>query len=367
MLAVLIVGQSLMSFHFGMLPALRRIPLLLVVTMLQPLLELALVLAVRANGGGAAAMLTATAASALCVATVGWIVLLLRRPITGPGIPVSEEPVATMNNVLHYGRRIFFVTLLIALFGQIDQFLLGWLKDPSVVAPYALVIKLQALVAAVAITITGIVAPRIAGAGRESLAMYRQWLVFLAVLQLGAALVLAVLAPQVFGAINPAYTDDALVLVAMAPFLLLASIAPLPSVTLNQTGHAASRLRVALITLAVNIILDLALIPSLGVYGAVIATTVAFSYYVLRHHQLLTAALTADADPHTPRVHAELVRGVIVALSVTAIAVLIRTMLENVTDGSVSDVTIVLVAGGAAAIIHLWWTSRIIRRPPLGG
>ena len=75
-LALLVVAQSLIAFHFGALPSLRRIRLLLFVTVLQPAVELTLVLLVRARDGGAEEMLLATAVAALGVSLLAWLLLL---------------------------------------------------------------------------------------------------------------------------------------------------------------------------------------------------------------------------------------------------------------------------------------------------
>lgn len=364
MLALLIVAQSLIAFQFGSLPALRRIRLLLFVTIAQPVGELALVLVVRANGGEAAQMLLATAASALVVSLLAWLALLAPGRAAARDVPDGTgAELATLSMVAHYGRRIFLVSLLIAVFGQIDQFVIGIFRPLAEVAPYALAIKVQALVAAPAITIAGIVAPRIAGAGVLALAMYRQWLAFLVTLNLGAVLVIVVLAPELFGAIGEAYGDEWGILVALAPFLLLSTVAPLPSITLNQTGHAGERLRIAAITVAVNAVLDLALVPWIGAWGAAIATTVAFSYYFARHHGLVERSLAPSAAVTPRSIRPLLIRGALVATGVALLAALVRIALDASLEDP-GDILVLLVAGGIAAVVQVAWSVRIVRGVP---
>lgn len=361
MLAALVVAQGLLTFHFGALPSLRRIRLLVLVTVAQPAGELALVLLVRARGGGAGEMLLATAGSGAVVAVLAWALLLAPGRAAAREVPdAAPGQLETLGTVAAYGRRIFLVSLLIAVFGQVDQFIIGAFRPLAEVAPYALAIKVQALVAAPAITIAGIVAPRIAGAGAGALALYRQWLGFLVVFNLGAILTLGVLAPETFGAIGGQYRADWPLLVAMLPFVLLSSVAPLPSITLNQTGHASSRLRIAAITLALDVGLDLALVPWLGAYGAAIATTVAFGYYLARHHGLLERALIADAPRGVRPLGAILARGALVAAAVAALAAGVRLAL-HATLGDPADLLVLLVAGGAAAAVHTAWSARMLR------
>lgn len=364
MLALLVVTQGLLTFHFGLLPSLRRIRLLLLVTVLQPVGELALVLAVRARGGDAGEMLLATAISGCVVSLIAWVLLLAPGRAAAADVPDAAPGAAVkLSAVASYGRNIFLVSLLIAVFGQVDQFVIGLFRPLAEVAPYALALKVQALVAAPAIVIAGIVAPRIAGAGAQARALYHQWLGFLVVFNLGAVLTVAVLAPETFGAIGGQYRNAWPLLVAMAPFLFLSAVAPLPSITLNQTGHASGRRRIAAITLALDIALDLALVPWLGAYGAAIATTVAFAYYLVRHHALLEAALApAEALDGSRSLRSVLIAGCAVAIVAAAAAALVRELLHRWLEAP-SDVLVVLVAGGVAAALHCIWCARLVRQP----
>lgn len=362
MLALLVVAQSLIAFHFGALPSLRRIRLLVLVTVLQPVAELTLVLWARARGGGPEEMLLATALSALGVSVLAWVVLLAPGRAASRDVPdLGERERATMSMVYRYGLSIFLVSLLIAVFGQVDQFVIGAFHPLEEVAPYALVLKLQALVGAIAIAVAGIVAPRIAGAGIDALRLYRDWLGFLLVLGMGEIAVLAVLSGEALGTIGSQYRGDSHLLVGMGLFLLLTTVAPLPTIALNQTGHAGDRLRIAGITLAINLALDLALVPWLGAWGAVIATSIAYAYYFVRHHRLLQRTLREDALQPPPRMDHLVVKGALVALLAAAIAAFVRHALGLA--GYERDVLVLLVAGAAGAIPVLVVASRLVRRP----
>lgn len=361
-LALLMVAQSLIAFHFGALPSLRRIRLLLLVTVLQPPAELTLVLLVRARDGGAEAMLLATALSALGVSLLAWLLLLAPGRAAAPDVPVAPRAEhATLRKVRDYGLRIFLVSLLIALIGQLDQFVIGLFHPLAEVAPYALAIKLEALIAAPAITVAAIVAPRIAGAGADALRLYRRWLAFLIAIGLGAVAVVATLSAETFGAISAQYRQESDLLVALAPFMLLSALAPLPSIALNQTGHAGERLRVAAITLAINLVLDVALVPPLGAWGAAVGTTVAFGYYFVRHHRLLERALREEFQHPSPRLDGIIIRAALAAAGAAALAVTIRGAMHAA--GVPSDLAVLLIAGGVPALLATWWSSRIVRRP----
>lgn len=364
--APLLAGLGAMSFLFGSLPSMRRIRLLLVVTVVQPLLELGLVIWVLTSDGDRTGMvLLASAGAAIVAAVIGYVALLVRPSAMLPSV-TSSEPAATLADVLHYSRRIFLVLLLMMVFGQLDQFVIQAFHGAADVAPYALAIKLQALVIAPAITITGIVAPRVAGAGVHALHIYRRWLTGFVVVYLGAAFVFAVLARDVFTAINPAYRGDANVLVALLPFIFLGAVSTLPSVSLNQIGYAGSRLRIVVVALGINIVLDLALVPWLAAFGAAIGTTVAFAYYAWAHHRRLDAALLAASDSPAPKRSPGLVLvpGAVSAIVVTAVAYCLKRWIEllEIDNARGEAITIVLVSAGVAAAMHLFVTAQLLRR-----
>ena len=79
------------------------------------------------------------------------------------------------------------------------------------------------------------------------------------------------------------YEESAGVLRALAPFILLQGIAPLVSLSVNYMGEARRRVPIAIGTVLLNLGIDLALIPGLGVVGGAIGTDVAYMLYVPAH------------------------------------------------------------------------------------
>ncbi len=174
------------------------------------------------------------------------------------------------------------------------------------------------------------------------------------------------LSVELFGAIGAQYRGESELLVAMGPLLVLSALAPLPSIALNQIGHAGERLRVAAITLAINLVLDLALVPSLGAWGAVVGTTVAFTFYFVRHHRLLDRALREGVEQPGLHVREVVVRAILVATGAALLAAAIRGTLDAA--GAPSDIVVLLAAGGPPVLLVAWWASRIVlaragRRP----
>ena len=120
--------------------------------------------------------------------------------------------------------------------------------------------------------------------------------------------------------------------------MVLSALAPLPSIALNQIGHAGERLRVAAITLAINLVLDVALVPALGAWGAVVGTTVALTFYLVRHHRLLDRALRDEVPQPGLQLREVVVHAALVATGAALLAAAIRGTLDAA--GAPSDIAV---------------------------
>ncbi|MBC7460372.1 MAG: polysaccharide biosynthesis protein, partial [Thermoleophilia bacterium] len=315
----------------------------------------------HARGGGPIEMLLAAAAGAAVGGVIGYLSLLVRREGMRSWAEHAAE-VVRLRNVLTYGGQLFLVLLLMMVFGQLDQFVIKGFHGDAAVAPYALVIKLQAMLIAPAITITSIVAPRIAGAGAAGAAAYRQWLAFFVIVQLGLCGMVGVVAPDLFAAINPDYRNDWGILLAMLPFLLLSGLATLPSVTMNQLGRARARQRIAIIAVLLNVVLDFSLVPSLNAYGAAIGTTVAYAWYVFAHHRLVERALLEQAVVRPPSLTPVLVRGLGLGAAAVVVGLALRPFAETLADGRAGSLLVILIAGVVPGLVYLALVVRLLRR-----
>ncbi|MGH2908103.1 MAG: polysaccharide biosynthesis C-terminal domain-containing protein, partial [Solirubrobacteraceae bacterium] len=87
------------------------------------------------------------------------------------------------------------------------------------------------------------------------------------------------------------------VLRALAPFVFLNGFGALVSISANYLGEASSRLPVALGTVAINLGLDLFLVPRLGVVGGAVGTDVAYLVYAPAHLYICQRVLRIDLRP----------------------------------------------------------------------
>ena len=73
------------------------------------------------------------------------------------------------------------------------------------------------------------------------------------------------------------------VLQGMAPYVFFAGLTPLVTLTYSYLGEAGLRLRISIVSIVLDSVVTLALLPPLGLTGAVLATDIAAAYYVPVH------------------------------------------------------------------------------------
>jgi O-antigen/teichoic acid export membrane protein len=172
------------------------------------------------------------------------------------------------------GLTMGLTGIVIALYVRSDMLLLSWLKiDPAVIARYGiaynLVIAFQLLPTAIATTIF----PRLASAtGEEARRLARKGM-SLSYLCSALLCVVCFLSPRlVFAPFGGTYSDHAAQVAPLLLIILPISLSQIAMTTLQARNYEVLMLRMAGAVAAVNIGLNLLLIPVLGVRGAILAT-----------------------------------------------------------------------------------------------
>lgn len=185
-----------------------------------------------------------------------------------------------------YGSALLIVDGAYAAFSQVDVLLVGAMLGADAAGLFAAPLRIVTLLAYPAAAITAGVAPRMAAAGadRPAVAPLEAGLSLLLVLGLLAIVpLLAWAGPLVDLVLGSGYGEAADVLRALAPFILLTGPARLLTTSVNYLGDARRRIVVALAALGLNVVLDLILIPRIGIVGAAVGNDVAFALYTLGH------------------------------------------------------------------------------------
>ncbi len=136
---------------------------------------------------------------------------------------------------------------------------------------------------------------------------------------------------------------------ALAPFALLAAISPLLAGAANYLGAARRRIPIALVTLAVNAAIDVALLEQLGIVAAAIGTDVAYVIYVAAHLHLCRDLAGLRLRPLVPplvgSMSAALVMGLVLLAFGTGADLAIPLVVIGGALGTAAYVAVLLVTG----------------------
>ena len=192
---------------------------------------------------------------------------------------------ATSRTALAFGARGQVGNILQFLGVRLDLLLVPALLNLEQAGLYYVAVRVSDLVGQAATASSSFLFPHVAGqADQGDTAMTERVTRMTAIATVVAAIaVAAAAAPIVEGAFGTAYTEG-----IPALFILLAAVVPLSigrllAADLKGRGRPGVVSVAALVSVGVTVVLDLALIPQMGIFGAAVASLVAYS--------LMTAAL----------------------------------------------------------------------------
>ena len=225
----------------------------------------------------------------VCAITASFLTTLYQLVAVVPPVTaeVRDEPARLrLRDWLMVSLPIFLVDCFFYLHTNADILMVGWYMEPQDIAVYFATLKLLALVHFVYFAVKAGVAQRYAqyahGAGRERLAAFARetvaWTFWPSLVM--AAVVLALGRPllMLFGeGFEAGYP---LLLALTSGVVLRAAIGPAESL-LTMSGYQKICAIVFAVTLAVNVVLNLVLIPRWGLWGAAVSSAVAMAVETL--------------------------------------------------------------------------------------
>lgn len=279
-LAVALFGQSLVAFYSVLFSSLARTSLGYAMILGESSAETVASIALVAGGAGAAGAAFGRAIGYGVGAVMGALILarlVPRRRARGPAREVSRRRLAG------YAGALLVVDSAYTLFQQIDVLLIGGILGTAAAGVFQAPLRLIVFLHYPGLALAAGVAPRME-AGAERIEPFQGALRWLIIFQAASVVPFVVWAdPIVDLLLGDGYEESAGVLRALAPFIFLQGIAPLVSLSVNYMGEARRRVPIAIGTVLLNLGIDLALIPGLGVVGGAIGTDVAYMLYVPAH------------------------------------------------------------------------------------
>jgi O-antigen/teichoic acid export membrane protein len=217
---------------------------------------------------------------------VGWLVAaVLGSVYVFRWTPLFDFSVAARRRyreLASFSLPLLVTAVLALIFGNIDKLMLGFFRTPSEVGVYDVAYSLGKLLTTGLMAFNFVFLPIISeyhsdGRLTELRQLYLVVTKWVAVVTLPVFLLMLLFPNQLVGlTFGPKYSSGSLALRVLALGFFLHASAGLNRETLISIGHTRFLLYTSLFAAALNVTLNLLLIPTIGPLGAAIATTVTF-------------------------------------------------------------------------------------------
>ena len=280
-IALSLFAESLLNLYVAAFIALGRNAVNLRLTFLESLMEMVAIVSLVALGAGAAGAAFGRAGGYAFGAIVGTWVVARRFGRAA----VLARPTGRTRQLATYAVPTFLTNGIYRLYTQVDVLIIGALLGTSAVGVWAAPLRLTIPLAYVGQALANSVAPRQAASaeGRNVRAFEASLRLMMIVQGLALAPIVVWANPIADLLLGHEFHRSANVLRFLAFFIFLSGVSPLISITVNYLGQARRRIPIVASALAVNVAIDLVLLPRIGVVAAAIGTTVAYCLYVPAH------------------------------------------------------------------------------------
>lgn len=295
-IAVSLIFESMLLLWLAVFGSLRRQAVTARVIFVESLVEVTASVGLVALGAGATGAAFGRAAGYAVGAAVGAVLvtrLIGRLPLRGTDASMRAE-------IRGYARPLFAINSTYTAFAALDVQLIAALLTSAAVGVFAAPLRLVVFLGYVGQSVANAVAPRmsLAAPGGPDVRSFTAALRGLLILHVALAVGILVWAEPITDLLlGPQFEASDEVLRWFAPYLLLRGVSPLISTTVNYLGQAGRRLPIVLVSLAVNVAIDLALLRSMGPAAAALGTSVAYCIYVPAHLRLCRQAFPVALAP----------------------------------------------------------------------
>lgn len=272
------------------------------------------------------------------------VVLLVRLVGTG-SFPRTLHLGENTRRIATYAGVILITDGAFTLFNQVDVLVIGGYLSTSAVGIFSAPLRLTGLLGYPGLAISTGVSPLQARnqPGGPNIAAFNTALRLLLVVQAAlTAFVLGWSGLLVKVALGSRFGESASVLRALAPFVFLVGFGPLASGTVNYLGEARRRVPIAIATALINLVLDLVLVPRIGVIGGSVGTDVAYALYAPAHLYICQRELRLDLRPAA----VTLVRTLLAGAAMTGVLLLVGSPLGEawrIVLGGVAGLSVFLI------------------------
>jgi O-antigen/teichoic acid export membrane protein len=285
-----------------------------------------------------------------------WALVLTVRTLGRTVLRRSGYQASLVGRLVRYGGAVVIVDSAYTIFTAIDALVIGWVLTASSVGLFTAPVRIVALLQIPAAAISTGVSPRMAA----GFASFRDRRTFTRALSYVVLFQFALVPPMLVWAkpicdvlLGEHYATSINVLRALTPFAFLLGFGGMLSVTANYLGLARQRIPIALATVVVNAVVDLVLVPRVGIVGGAIGTDVAYAVYVPAHYWICHESVDIAVRPLA-----------VTFLRAAAAAAMMTAVLAAVGTTGLSLLQL-FVGGGlalSAYVLVLWVTARLAKR-----
>lgn len=297
-MALALIGINFLQMFAGVFTALRCQAMVLTAYLVENAVELTASVGLVLTLGGAAAAALGRAIGYLTGATVA--LALTVRLVGSRVLPTVVRPERHLRQIVSDAGALLIVNGSYTLYAQIDALLIGAFLSVTSVGLWQAPLRLVSLLAYPGQAIASAVAPRLARSDRRGVepeSFIRAVRVLVLLMAAMTAVTTAWATPIIGLILGSSFRGSAGVLRGLAPFIFLSGLGPLVSVGMNYLGVARRRIPIAVATILVNLILDLVLIPRIGVIGGAVGTDAAVLLYVPAHFYYCQRILNVPLAP----------------------------------------------------------------------
>lgn len=288
--AVAMLMQTMFGLCLGTFVALGKIRYTLVLTTIESVTEVSVTLSLVLLGAAA----TGAALGRVIGYAVGLVVGLVvsRRMIGRLSMRhrKGDRSIVSPRRIVGYAGPLVLVEAAFRVFTSIDVLLIAAIIGGGApVAAFALPVRLTLFLEYPGSAVSSAVAPRMTRrANKGDLALLEQSLHYLLIVQMLITAPLLIWPEAIIHLLfGNKYPEASAVLRGLAPYVFFSGIAQLTTLTVNYLGEAWRRVPLAVMMLTVNIVIDVLLLPRIGVVAGAIGTSAAYAIWVPAHVWIL--------------------------------------------------------------------------------
>jgi O-antigen/teichoic acid export membrane protein len=351
-------GQGVVFFVSSAFYAQGQVAANLRLVFSESAVEVGAAVALVALGAGAAGAAFGHAIGYLFGAALGvrMIVARLGRRAVSVRTPRAER---RTRELALYAGALAIVDGAYTLFTAIDSLIIAGVLSTAAVGLFSAPMRLTTFLHYPGHAISSAVAPRIARhtSHPPDVRTFTAALRYLVIIQAPITVAVTVWAtPIVLLLLGSAYEESADVLRALGPYVFLAGFGPIVSVGANYLGQARRRIPIAISAVLINLVLDLVLIPRIGIVGGAIGTDVAYAVYAPAHLWVCKRMLGFSLRP----LLVVLARTTLAAAAMGGVLAAVGTADLSLTDWLMGGI------GGILAFLTVLVVSRELSRAELG-